>query len=238
MAVDQNATGTGQNPEQTPPGGTAQGAGQDGAAETITIKRETYEQQLREKSNLEAARKRVEALEQELAQRESGTPTPAAADDEARELQAAWAQLAASNHPLDKLQVRALQRQAQKERELDYRLDMLEVPATDRSEVEKIARQHGLRPSVAHKLIEADRLKQKEREISDREQALMERERLRQQGVVATTATPAAAVAGDDKTMTGKDYAAKVNGLIRAGKADEARKLMLRRETGELNISE
>lgn len=238
MAVDQNATGTGQNPEQTPAGGTAQGADQGGAAETITIKRETYEQQLREKSNLEAARRKVEELEQELAQRNGGTPTPANADDEARELQAAWAALSASTHPLDKLQLRAMQRQAQKERELDYRLDMLEVPAGDRSQVEKIAKQHGLRPSVAHKLIEADRLKEKEREIAEREQALLERERLRQQGVVATTATPAAAVAGDDKTMTGKEYSSRVNGLISAGKADEARKLMRRRETGELSISD
>ena len=196
--------------------------------------RRVKDQALAEKSTLEAMKLRVAQLEQ------AGTPAPAGNDMMA--IQASVMEdvvLARQGDTNAQLRVWMYQQQYQANQRAELAIaevqkfkEMLSVPEADRGEVERIALEKGVTPSVAELILKGTRYDEASRKIQQKEQQIAAQRKPVGTAEASVTATQ---VAKD--TMTSAEFNALYDRLEAGGDDKAAMELLRKKESGTLKIA-
>ena len=210
-------------------------AGED---EVTRLRREILEAKIR-------AEERNRELK-ELRERANTPPQPtyvppAGVDPRAQAMQNALTnlQIRANNGDEDALlQLGVLQRQQMQEKQVYDELVLSRVPEADREATRRFYQENRHRfgdPEVAHKVMLAERLSTKARDVEKEREDLAATEAQKRKGTVSVATRPVAAPEADKIRMRDFDeFERKHDELIRQGKKDEAWALSKRAATGEL----
>lgn len=170
-----------------------------------------FEQQLKEKTNLEAERIRRQELEQENLRLRQGYGTvPATAVDPAAEsaleMQQTFYALKGSQNPVDRLVAAQIEQTAAMMAQQRFTTELATIPASEQSEVMERARKDGVSPVIARQAIKAEKYDREMAELEARRKRLDEEEEARKRGRVDTTTTPIAARDFDNAKYTLSAY--------------------------------
>lgn len=199
-----NATGTAAQP-------TVGGTAGDESIEAVRAERDrlkaAHEQGLREKSNSEAERRRLQDLEVENERLRQGATyqPPTGVAPEVQQLQQDFAELSERDPAVARLIARMGQLSEQSQqatrRELAYSRELDQVPAADREDIlRRCKATPGLSPAWAQKDMESERYRAEKSALDERRRKLDEEEAARRRGRVDTSITP---IAGSDLHNSG-----------------------------------
>lgn len=222
-------------PPAAPDGGTSSGLSADERARLDKLEA-AQAQWLGEKQRLEEANRRLEELE---AQVQRGNPPATAYGYTAppNPLQERFAAVSERDPEVAALfieQVRATQQEfAARDAKLRYREELAGVPAADKAEVERIAKQEGIWPDLAFSKLQRRRFEEQQATLAEQSRKLQEERDRLARGVTRTDAAPAPpASRGDEITPEEND---KLIADAERGNADARKKLRLIDE-GKINI--
>lgn len=233
MSEEPTTTGTTADGNAGATGTTAGGNAEELAALKAENERlkQVQQQALAEKTNYEATRRRLEALESA-----GGQPPTTVADTRAQRLQAVHAQLqvlAGQGDPGAEWQLATLEEIKSQAARNQYLEELLTIPDSRRDKVAEMARQHRVTPKVAALMLKGQEASELEAKVAELE-GRVKQEKAQQTVHTATVGVTASEV--NKGIMKASDYQSQLKRLQEVGDMAGAKKLVEDRTTGKIQL--
>lgn len=238
MPDEEQTTGTAEvgNAAETPTTGTPA----DGNAESLDTLRERISNLQNQQSQWLAEKTNYENLKREKEQGAWQSPPPPTTNGDDADLNIAFMelqQLANMGDRQAKLQLAQVREARELRAQNAYLQDKLDVPESEREEVEQIARKEGVTLRIARRLRKAEKAEESERRAAEAEKKLAMSAQNPRVATATVTGIPAADVQ-DGKVIRRADWAAVLK-KVRDEQGDQAAGALVRRkDAGEIRLAD